>query len=485
MKNSNRYNSRRFFLQGCGTMGALSMASAMTNLNLINAASAACAPDGGSDYKALVCVFLFGGNDSLNMVIPSDTGPYNLYNSSRTNLSIARNTVLQHAINPATYSDPNNGSNFGLHPSLDQEFDGNNTVSGSGATSAGIRELFEDGDLAFMTNVGTLVEPILDNNDFRNKERPPQLLSHNSQQFQWQTGRPDGNEKTGWGGRIADLVYCLNGSSAFTTNVSLDGFNTFQVGNTVAQYGLSQSGRPDGLEAPNYLNDLARDVLGGTRNWLGQGYGEIKGRALDNFEALAQILETAPEPPGNERFPNSGLGRQLESVARLIGVRNQLPTPARRQIFFCTRGGFDTHGNQNNQQPNLLRDVSQSMTAFQKSLRTMGLAADVTTFTVSDFGRTLTSNGSGSDHAWGGTQMIMGGGVNGGEIYGELPRLALDSELNINSRRGHFIPTTAVDQYAAILANWFGVPVSELSTILPNYGRFEVPFGNSRYDFML
>ena len=475
---------RRDFLRGCGAMGTVGLASAMSNLTLINAASAACMPEPGNDYKALVCVFLFGGNDSTNLFVPTAAAPYNDYAAQRGNLALARADLLAHPIAPANYSDPFNGSDFGMHPNLADEFDGNAVVNLPGGAGSGFRGLFNEGKAALLAGVGTLVEPIADRTAFYSSATPPELFSHNSQQFQWQTGRPDSALKRGWGGRLADLVYCLNESSAFSTSISLAGFNTFQIGDAIAQYSLQPDGTPAGLEGPEFLTDLARELLPGQRNWLGQGYAEIKTRALSNFDQLASVIGNAPEVPGTERYPRSSLGQQLRAVARMISVRNDLAVPLRRQIFFCAAGGWDTHAGQNEQHPRLIGDVSQAMTAFQRSMEQLGLADSVTAFTASDFGRTFTSNGKGSDHGWAGNQLIVGGAVNGGEIYGALPQLSLASELNIDDNRGSFIPTTSIEQYAAVLAHWFGVPVANLADALPTLGRFDMPIGNPALDFM-
>ncbi|MBT8448026.1 MAG: DUF1501 domain-containing protein, partial [Gammaproteobacteria bacterium] len=216
----------------------------------------------------------------------------------------------------------------------------------------------------------------------------------------------------------------------------------------------------------------------------GQGYSEIKTRALENFDQLAAVIGNAPAVPGTERYPRSFLGEQLRAVARMISVRNDLATPLRRQIFFCATGGWDTHAGQNAEHPRLIGNVSQAMTAFQRSMEQMGLADSVTAFTASDFGRTFTSNGKGSDHGWAGNQLIVGGAVRGGDIYGAMPRLSLASELNIDDNRGSFIPTTSIEQYAAVLAHWFGVPVANLAEALPTLGRFDMPIGNPTLDFM-
>ncbi len=448
--------SRRDFLRhsACAAVGMTSLASTVFDLRRV--AAAACGP--ASDYKALVCIFLYGGNDGNNMVIPRDGG-YAAYAAARGPLALPSASLL-----PIT---PLNGDGrlWGLHPSL-----------------TNLRNLFNQGRAALVANVGPLVAPVTKTAyDNGTALLPPQLFSHSDQTLHWQTGIPDQAPRTGWGGRIADMVECMNGAHDISMSISLDGSNTFQVGNLVTQYQVSSGGTIDldGYELPtdswgtNHPTSVAvrRLLAKSYGNLLQGGYRTVLQRALDNNALLSAAL-ASETPPIATVFPaDSYLADQLKMIARLIHVRSALGL--KRQIFFCATGGYDTHGDQLTPHADLLTELDGSLSAFYGALTEIGMQNSVTAFTASDFGRTLVANGDGSDHGWGNHHLVVGGQVVGNRIYGGMPNLAVDGPNDTGD--GRWIPTTSVDEYSATLARWFGVSATDMSTVFPNLGRFQNP----------
>ena len=407
-----------------------------------------------TDYKALVCVFLFGGNDSYNMVVPNTTAEYNAYAASRQNLAIAQGDLLP--INPLSLAP---GSNpFGFHPSM-----------------AGMQSLFETGKAAVVANVGPLVAPTT-RDQFFNKSvtLPSQLFSHNDQQDQWHSLKGAGTSKTGWAGRIADLIRTSVATQRMATNASLFGTSLWQSADESIAYVMGQTGPLAFTGFSDDPNDIAYDQKRAFLRVVEAQYGsiyerafaEIQKRAIDAADSVSAAIESAPAL--NTVFPTSQLGRQLETVARLIGSRDQLQM--QRQIFFVATGGFDSHDDQNQNQPGLLGGISEAISAFYDATVELNIAEAVTTFTQSDFGRTLTSNGDGTDHAWGGNQLVVGGGVRGQDFYGTYPLLQIDGPDDVGG--GRMIPTTSADQFAATLATWFGVPAADLDIVAPHIGNF-------------
>jgi uncharacterized protein (DUF1501 family) len=441
-KQSNSLDTgRRRFLQGTGAL----LAGAALGMTPRARADF-------TDYRALVCVFLYGGNDSFNMLVPRSTAEYNVYAASRQNLAVAQNTLLP--ITPSTQD----GALYGLHPRM-----------------GSLLPLFTGGDLALVANTGPLVRlvtraEVLD----RSAPLPPQLFSHNDQQDQWQTAKGRIELRTGWAGRAADLLADDLAAQRLPMNISYTGTTVFQIGGTSSPYVLSEDGAPsyfvltdptaylyaerrqmfERLLNRSYSSPIARSVNAVHRRSL--QYADTANAAL----ARAPALQTA--------FPPSDLAGQLRAVARAIAVRGELAM--QRQVFLVAAGGFDTHDNQNTLQPNLLGDVADSLAAFQAALAEIGMADGVVTFTQSDFGRTLTSNGDGTDHGWGGHQIVMGGPVRGGDIYGTMPRLEIDGPDDAGA--GRMIPTQSVDQYAATLLRWFGLTEPQLYSALPNLANF-------------
>jgi uncharacterized protein (DUF1501 family) len=480
--------TRREFIRraACAAVGTAAMTSAIRDLRFMNAAVAQSNING---YKALVCIFLQGGNDSNNMIIPTITSQYNNYAAIRTPVL----AIPQSALLPVS-SLNSDGNAYGLHPSCPE-----------------LQTLFGEGKLAFMFNTGTLVQPITRTQYLSgHAATPPQLFSHADKQTQWQTSVPDKPPVTGWGGRCADLLNAVQPDAPISLMVTLAGANTFEIGSFVAQYSVSTSGAvalslpttPSGGANTNRLPTLL-SVLGlPYTNLQARAYAGVAEQAINTGVLLnTAIAPTASASYWTTPFPtkitppeggaafSSTLSPQLQMVARLIAAGS---TPLAnkgfgmlRQIFFCQVGGYDLHTGQTNYSSgnpssvlvgahtNLLAELSQSMFAFQRAMEQLGLSKQVTSFTASDFGRTFPSNGEGSDHGWGSHHLILGGAVNGQRTYGQFPVLAVNGPNDTNT--GRWIPTTAIDQYFATIATWFGVDNSNLTTVFPNIGRFASP----------
>jgi uncharacterized protein (DUF1501 family) len=401
-----------------------------------------------NDYRALVCLFLFGGNDSFNMLVPRSAAEHNAYKVSRQGLAIEQGDLLPiEALNP-------DGALYGVHPSM-----------------PGLQTLFAQGSAAFVANVGPLIEPTT-KQQYKDKAvlLPPQLFSHNDQQDQWHSLRGRTLSDTGWAGRMADLIRLNVASQQLATNVSLAGNSLFQSGDDTVAYTMGATG-PLAFQGFTGLGGeqrraFERIVDANYGSIYARGFAEIQQRAIEAADrvttaiAQAQTLTTA--------FPTSPLGQQLQTVARLISVRDQLAM--RRQVFFVSTGGFDSHDDQVLNQPNLLGNVSACLAAFYAATVELGVANAVTTFTQSDFGRTLTSNGDGTDHAWGGVQIVVGQSVQGRRIFGRYPSLVLNGPEDVGG--GRMIPGVSADQYAATLARWFGIADADLSSVAPHIGNF-------------
>ncbi len=443
--------SRRAFLKNSAllTLGSSSFSSVLGGLQMVNAQSLPV-----TDYKALVCVFLLGGNDAFNMLVPRSTSEYNTYASTRLSLAVDQAALLP--INPQT----SDGADYGLHPEMPE-----------------IQSLFENGNLAFLANVGALLEPV-SRSDFQNNSvpLPPQLFSHNDQQdfvMSLQANKP----LQGWASRMADLLVSANPNQNLSMNITMTGANTWQAGGMSLPYSLTAEGVPllFGIDEndPDFLTQLRTQTFNQLLNidndhLFVTEYSRVQTRARTLGAEIFTALEQHPEP--NTPFDaQSRLAANLKMVARMIAARDTLGM--NRQLFFVGIGDYDTHGDQLNRHPQLLRELSQSLSAFYSALQELGVENQVTTFTASDFGRTLTSNGDGTDHGWGGHQLVMGGAVNGREIYGTMPDLAIGSNDDIGE--GRIIPTTAMDQYAATLARWYGLSSSEVGDIFVNLGNFD------------
>ncbi len=467
--------SRRSFLRqaACAALGTAGLTNALFDLRRIAAASLGNSDVLSGDYKALVCLFLYGGNDANNMLVPRDTTDYDAYAASRGVLALPNVGQIGGILplNVIAGRGSVDGRDFGLHPNL-----------------VGLQSLFNGGQGALLGNVGTLVAPITQTDYRNNRNLPPQLFSHSDQQVQWQTSVPDAISRSGWGGRTAELLNALNGNAQISICISLAGTNTFQVGNTVVPYNVSSAGA---IGMNNYVapgasgsaNDVIRSrsidrllALSHT-NLFEKGLSTITKRALDNNALLLNALALSDSNQGGTNlttvFANTSLNNQLKMVARLIKARDLLGL--RRQVFFVSVGGYDTHGDELNAHNNLYSELGGAVKSFYDATTELGVQNNVTLFSSSDFGRTFQTNGAGSDHGWGSHHFVVGGAVKGGGIYGKVPVLRAggpDDATTGTTGQGRWIPTTSVDQYAATLASWFGVSPTDLPVALPNIGRF-------------
>ncbi len=447
--------SRRAFVQRLGQLG-LAGAAAPWALNLAALGEASAQSSGATDYKALVCVFLYGGNDHWNTVVPFDVASHAAYQRIRTGIALQRDALAATALTPVAGQPAlPDGRQVALAPEL-----------------APLKTLFDAGRLGVLFNVGTLVQPVTKAQyTAGNVPLPPKLFSHNDQQSVWQSSQPEGST-SGWGGRMGDLFMAGNGKTTFTC-VNASGNAVFMSGRQAVQYQVSSTGAVAmrGLSAPLFGSQACSDALrqlvtAPHAHLMRSEYTRITARAIEAQASLSQALTAAPAL--TTAFPTGGLSAQLQMVARMIGARQALG--ARRQIFFVSLGGFDLHDFLLTQHPGLLTQLADSFKAFNAAMDELGVAQQVTTFTASDFGRTLSSNGDGSDHGWGSHHFIMGGAVQGGRFHGRLPEIAVNGPEDVG--QGRLIPTTAVDQLAATLALWMGISVSDLPQVLPYIGNF-------------
>lgn len=448
--------SRRAFLKRASILSMAGSASPFVmNLAAMSEAAAATA----SDYKALVCVFLYGGNDYANTLVPYDAATYSVYKAQRSALAYAQSALAPTLLNPSVPLAAD--AKYALAPELGK-----------------LLPVFNAGKMAVMLNVGTLVQPTTKAQYLaRSVKLPPKLLSHNDQQSFWQASGAEG-ATSGWGGRIGDLLQSGNGTAALTC-VNLSGNAVFLTGRSAVQYSIASSG-PVGLNARNSLQGssaaatLLQSLIGGTVNGphLFEGaLGNVGSRALNLYDQVTSALAGAPVtstvfPAAAD--PSSSLGAQLKAVAKQISVSQQLGI--KRQVFFVSTGRYDTHDGLNTVHPLLLTNLADAMRAFYDTTVELGVASQVTTFTASDFGRALTGNNDGSDHGWGSMHFVLGGAVKGGRYYGINPVLANNGPDDIG--QGRLVPTMSVDQYAATLASWFGVAASDLSTVVPNISNY-------------
>jgi uncharacterized protein (DUF1501 family) len=442
--------SRRAFLKRSAALGIAGSATPFVmNLAAIGEAAAATA----SDYKALVCIFLYGGNDYANTVTPFDLPSYDAYARQRSTIAHSRDSLAATTLNPANAL---GGSQFALGPNL-----------------APLLPLFDAGRLAVALNVGTLIQPTSKANyQNRSVRLPPKLFSHNDQQSFWQASNPEG-ASSGWGGRIGDLLQSGNGSASLTC-INASGNAVFMSGRSAVQYSVTTSGPIPLLNNASSLFGSAagmatlRSLMTSSRSHLLEDeHSRVARRSLDLQAQVTSALAGAPTlatafPAGNS------LADQLRIVARLISASQQLG--AKRQVFFVSLGGFDTHDSVLSTHPLLLARLGAAMRAFHDATVELGVANQVTSFTASDFGRTLTSNANGSDHGWGSHHFVMGGAVRGRAIYGTPPAIADNGPDDVG--QGRLLPTISVDQYGATLASWFGVDAGNLPTVLPNLPNY-------------
>lgn len=432
-------------MKNCAAVGTTSILSSLINLKMLGNASAQTIPVSG-DYKALICVFLDGGNDSFNMLTPYEDIPYNEYNEVRGELALSHDELL-------SITD-HDGTRYGLHPSM-----------------TAMKSLYDSDELAFIANVGALKQPTVKADLVGSLANAPLgLFSHSDQQMHWQTSTPEKRSSQGWGGRMADLLSSQNTRGNVAMNIALGGVNIYQNGQSSSPYTVTPNSLPTltGYETDDVFRNAVDSLLEHDyQNLLRQSYADSTRRAIDTGMLYRDAIQSAPTL--DTVFPNGT--NDVELIAQTIASRELLGI--KRQTFFLRIQGWDFHDSLIAGQNTQLTSVTQKLASLWAAIKEMGLENDVVIYTASDFGRSLTANGNGTDHAWGGNQFVIGGQVKGGRIYGEYPEsLALGSELDMDPGRGRILPTTSTDEYFAELASWFGVSNSELSEVLPNLGRF-------------
>ncbi len=441
---------RRHFLGASGAMAARALFPALT---LATSTVRAQAPD----FRALVCVFLYGGNDGYNMVVPyDDYGNYAAGRSGATGAALARDELIQIAPSNVTRK-------FGLHPSL-----------------APLVPSFEQKKLGVICNAGTLVAPLTRAEYAAGLKRPRNLFSHSDQQAAWQGQVPGQVTVSGWGGRMVDAIGAGNGARAIPGMVSLAGDALYTVGQTSLPVALSRfgslglAGDRDSPEGRIRYEAMARILASDRENQLVAHASEVMALAVRSSEALAGALnDTNGAIDAAFAGVNGSLADQLYQTAKLIGARASLGVM--RQGFFVSMGGFDTHNEQRGEHAQRLSELATALAAFQRALDALVVADQVTTFTLSDFGRTFRINANaGTDHAWGSPHLVLGGSVRGGAFYGRYPDLTIGGPDDAGAD-GAFIPSVATEQYGATLARWFGVPAALLPQVFPNLGAFAVP----------
>lgn len=445
--------SRREFLR---RTTALSLATSAAPWALSLAAMGEAAAQSASDYKALVCVFLSGGNDHANTVVPYDQTAYNAYRSVRSNIALPRDALRGTVLIPNTALP--NGRSFALAPTLSP-----------------LMPMFNAGTLAVALNVGTLIQPTT-KAQYTNRSvpLPPKLFSHNDQQSYWQAAAPEG-AVSGWGGRMGDMLASGNGSATFTC-VSVSGNAVFLSGNKTSQYQVSTSGpvAVAGIKSTLFGSSACSTALSGLMTGvrtqlLESSYVAVSRRAVESNDQLTAALSGSKM---GSSFPRDNtLADQLQMVARMIAARNAVGV--KRQVFFVSAGGFDTHenvGGVGGPHARLLAGVGEAMAAFYKATQDMGIARQVTTFTASDFGRSLNSNSGGSDHGWGGMQLVMGDAVRGKSFIGTAPDFSSNSADDIG--QGRLLPALSVEQLGATMGQWFGVSANDQLSVMPNLANF-------------
>lgn len=467
---------RRDFLRQASRTALTGMAAPWL-LNMAAMGEAAAFTAG--DYKALVCVFLFGGNDYANTVVTYDDPSYAKYLAVRAagSGSSTSGVLLQKAALAATELKPTvalaEGRKYALNPVM-----------------TGLTQLFNSGQAAVQLNVGPLVVPLTraqyNSSDRQKYPLPPKLFSHNDQQSVWQSSSPEGST-IGWGGRMGDMALGNNADSLFTC-ISLTGNNVMLSGDSALQYQCSTNGAIAVKSAtdnfffhPEMRSAFVSMLQQNRSHVLENEYNAIMKRGMSAQSKVAQGLSTVNL---KTTFPSgNGLADQLKAVAQLIGARGSLG--AKRQVFMVSLGGFDLHDYLDTRHAPLLKQLDDAMAAFYQSTVELGVSNQVTAFTASDFGRTLTSNGDGSDHGWGSHHLVVGGAVKGAAFYGKAPPVSVGDTTAAEDQwhvgQGRLLPSTAVDQYAATLARWFGVSDSEMGSLLPNLKNFGASAGRPDY----
>lgn len=460
---------RKFFGQAsCAAVGVSTLYSSLVNLKALSAAAMANSANMfDPEFKALVCVFQSGGNDSFNMLMPRSTSEYNDYAITRSNLAIPIDEMLPIFPNAA------GGRLFGIHPSMTRT-----------------QQMFNDGKMAFLSNVGTLVHPTTKDQYWQGQvELPLGLYSHSDQGQQWMTGLPNGRSGTGWGGKVADLISDMNNSPNISMNLSLGGTNVFQTGENTIEFALDPYNGSSGIygygdhDEWNVFDRMRTQAINSMvdfeyQNMFQKTYIDVVKRSRDGHLQYQEAIGNVPE--FQTQFTDNYLSRSFQMAAYTIAAHEALGM--KRQIFFIDFGGWDHHDEVLNNQAGMLADLDTAIGEFTDAIAELGLGKQVTTFSLSEFSRTLTSNGNGTDHAWGGNVMVFGDDVIGKRIYGDYPTLALDSNLELGN--GVLIPQISADQYFAELALWFGVSPSDLPYIFPTLTNFYQPGGNPPIGFL-
>lgn len=442
--------NRRHFLGDCGKMASLALLPSLVTFKNLNAAVANNSNIDG--YKALVCVFLAGGNDSFNMIAPYSTANHRNYMQARPVVGLT-----QDALTPIPTNNSNSLSHVGFHPSM-------GPMGG----------LYRSGDAAIIANIGTLVRPTTINAYRSKNSLPTGLFSHREQQLSWQTSVADNTAATGWIGRMSELHNDVDTTGAETSLMfSLGGSPRIMKGRRSSGFAISV----DGANALDLYNDTSvRDAYNATLNerytsLLKQQYTHDYKSIIDKAEFYNNAMATSNDPFGPSSFPNTDLGNQLRQVALTIAAKDSLN--AKRQSFIVSQGGYDFHNNLTARQAPLLTELNNALMAFNNAMKAIGMHNNVVSYTASDFGRTVLGNGTGSDHGWGGNSIVMGGAVKGAKTYGTYPFNMTDGgSPDIDIGRGRYIPTTSVDQLHADLAHWYGVGRSDISLIVPHESEY-------------
>jgi len=457
--------SRRNFIRKSAIAGLGTGLLSPSILSLKSLANSTLLNVNGGNYKAMVCVLLSGGTDSFNMLIPRGDTEYAEYATTRSNLAIPQNELL--SINPLN----SDGKQYGLHPAMPE-----------------IQSLFNNGELSIISNVGTLVEHVTKEGFWDGTaELPLGLFSHADQIQQWQSGRPHQRTPIGWGGRISDIISPINTNQTIPMSVSLSGNNIFQHGVDTIEFAINEEGSAgivgynEGGGAYNQVRTSALDaMLNQTSN---DPYKSTYISTLKNANNAGIEFSQAIENIGEfaTTFSDNELSQLFKMIAKTVAAREILGFE--KQIFFVRYPGWDHHDDVLSQMDQMLPDLSIALGEFNSVMHELNTHDNVTTFTMSDFGRTLTSNGNGSDHAWGGNAMVMGGSINGQFRFGDFPSLQLDSSLDLGD--GVLIPQISSDEYLAEVAMWFGMENNDVSNIFPNLSNFyDINSGNPPIGFL-
>lgn len=459
----NKISRRKFLGQAsCSALATTTLFSTLVDLKKINAAVAASSNLDDGSYKAMVCIMLGGGNDSFNMLIPTETTAYNHYATTRSNLAIPSADILSL-----------NGTSLGLHPSM-----------------SGVQNLYNNNKLSFISNIGTLIHPITRQEYWdETVDIPLGLYSHSDQAQQWQTSIPHDRTAVGWGGKVADLLQSMNGNSNISMNISLGGTNTFQKGANTVEYVIDPYEGSQGIEGYGGANGMQQIQTNAVNHFIDKSYADMFQKsyidvikvAKDSHEEFSAAIEGVAD--FTTAFSDNDISQSMHMIAKTIAARNTLDV--QRQIFFVDFGGWDHHDEVLNNQEQMLAVLSDAMKEFSDAMAEINTEDCVSTFTMSEFARTLTSNGNGTDHAWGGNVMAMGGPVNGGNIYGTYPSLELGTNNGLEVGGGVLIPQLSCDEYFAELAMWFGVNDADLADIFPNLNHFySIGSGNPPIGFL-